>query len=235
MLFYDSLDEFRKEELSKLENLPQANLPEWGVIARVMLPDAQLARESDKQRYSITGEVQQLSIDFQGIVGERHRCLHRPSNGREKSLYPPGTEIRQSRHLFAVSSGDCKTLSNKLGVEITPELLGANLLVARDDGADFSLSQLPTGTHLVVAPEDAEKMPQPPIATLIHYVKQQGCVLTGGAIASTYDRSELKKQFVLTSRDYRGILCSVEYPVTEVASLAAGQRIYFKYPKGIVP
>ena len=38
MLFYENLSEYRRSEMARLERLTEANIPDRGVIAKVLLP-----------------------------------------------------------------------------------------------------------------------------------------------------------------------------------------------------
>ena len=235
MLFYKSQAEYIAQEQARLEALHLANIPEVGIISGVFDANPEIDKRSDVVGYSVTRPVDQLEVDGQGIRGGRHRCVTRPASGREKTLYPRTSIIRQHRHLFLVSRHDCQKLSDQLGVEVTPELLGANVVIDRADGEAFSLSELPAGTHLLVIPKDAKVAPKPPIATLVHYAKQQGCGITGNAIAHQYGDKSLTKAFKEASKNHRGIVCSVEYPTEDFASLAIGQKVVFKFSSATVP
>lgn len=228
MLFYESLSEYRTQELARLQRLEQSNIPERGVIAAV------LSSAGDAEAASVNAAVDTLRVDAQGIVGDRHRCHSRPASGRESSLYPRGTIIRQHRHLCVVSRHDCQVLSAHLGVAVTPELLGANMVIDRHDGEAFSLSELPRGTHMLIIPPQAIATPRPPIATLVHAVKQQGCGITGHAIAQRYGDPSLVRAFRACATEHRGIICSVEYPVETAAVLRPGQGVVFRFPSGVV-
>jgi hypothetical protein len=123
-------------------------------------------------------------------------------------------------------------LSQRLDVEVTPQLLGANLLIGREDGGDYCISNLPVNTYLAIAHANENEMPTPPVATLSHYVQQKGCSRTGKAVAREYDDAGLTSRFVDEAGFERGILCSVEYPVEKPAVLERGQRLFFKFPVG---
>ena len=233
MLFYDNLSEFVAGQSDKLRQLERANIPEVGVILDVLGPADNQDREANPGRHSVTQAVDQLTIDCRGIEGDRHRGLTRPSTGREAPLYKrTGANIVNRRQLFAVSPYECDLLSQRLGVDITPQLLGANLVIGRRDGADFCISDAPLTTYFVIAEADAVQPEQPPIATLIHYIQQKGCSLAGQAVATAYGDAALTKQFVAHSEHHRGILCSVEYPVESPAVLERGQKVFFRFPMG---
>ena len=134
--------------------------------------------------------------------------------------------------VFVTSPSECEALTNTLGVEITAELLGANLVVGREDRDEFYISDLPGNTYLVIGSPGSSEPVKPPIATLIQYVRQKGCFVTGSAIVTRYGDQRLKKQFIENTRRHRGILCSVEYPVDEPATLNRGQKVFFRFPIG---
>jgi hypothetical protein len=235
MLFYTNIKDYIRGERKKLDRLASANIPETGLILRVLAPNPCQSKVTNVATYSVTHQVGQIEIDHLGIVGDRHRRLTRPSTGREKSLYTKGTIIREHRHIFAVSPYDCRALSESLGVEVTPELLGANLVIGREDEQDYSLSALPPNTHLLLAESGASELPKPPLATLKHYTLQQGCGITGNSIAEAYENPDLKQRFIAASKDNRGLVLAVEHPVDKPAIIKHGQKVFFRFPMGITP
>lgn len=233
MLFYEDLGAYQRSEMERLRRLDDANIPARGVIAKVLLPGPLPDQTAGGASYAVTHAVDVIQVDAQGLVGDRHRCRSRPSGGRESSLYPRGTTIRQHRHLCIVSAHDCRVLSEQLGVPVTPELLGANIVIDRSDGEDYSLSELPRGTHLLVVPADAASVPRPPIATIVHGVKQHGCGITGRAIADQHGDRSLVRRFQKLATGHRGIICSVEYPVTDLAEVRPGLQVVFRFPTAV--
>ena len=219
----------------KLEKLVSANIPEKGLVVNVLSSNPEQSKDKDLANYSVTQEVDQLEIDYLGILNDRHRRPFRERTGKESSIYSRGNIIREHRHIFVVSLYDCKVLSNLLGVEVTPELLGANLVIERKDKKDFSISALPENTNLLIAQENSVEFMRPPIATLKHHTLQQGCGITGNAIAEKYNDQSLTKKFVDSSKENRGIVCSVEYPVEKPAIIKKDHVVFFKFPTGITP
>ena len=122
-----------------------------------------------------------------------------------------------------------------MGLEITPEMLGLNLLIDREDNEDFSITELPIGTMMLLADESATEPEKPPLATLTSFVKQEGCGITGKLIADHYEDPSLTRKFREVSKNHRGILCSVEFPVEATILLKRGQRIFFRYSRGLAP
>jgi hypothetical protein len=232
VLFYDDLAEFITQQSAKLQGLEGANIPEVGVILDVLGPNDNQDRDANPGRHSVTQAVDRLAIDCRGIEGDRHRGLTRLSTGRESLYKRKGSTIVNRRQVLAVSPHECDLLSERLDVEITPQLLGANLVIGRDDGVDYCISDVPLYTHFVIAPADAGAPSLPPVATLVQYLQQKGCSLAGRAIAREYGNEELTNQFVAHAEQHRGILCSVEYPVDSVAFLERGQKVFFRFPMG---
>ena len=232
MLFHNDLAEFITKQSEQLQSLEGANIPEVGVILDVLGPNDNQDRDANPGRHLVTQQVDRLAIDCSGIEGDRHRGLTRLSTGRETLYQRKDSKIVNRRQIFAVSPHECALLSERLHVEITPQLLGANLVIGRDDGAEYCISDVPLNTHFVIGPADAAAPSQPPIATLVQYLQQKGCSLTGRAIAREYGDEELTKQFVAHAEHQRGILCSVEYPVDSAAFLERGQKVFFRFPMG---
>ena len=232
MLFYRNLQQFIEGQREGLERLERSGVPEVGVILDVFAPNEDQDLRSNPGLHSVNRRVDRLAIDGHGIADDRHRGLTRRSTGREPIYKPVGATIVNRRQLFVVAHGECAVLSERMGVEITPELLGANVVIGRADGSDFCISDVPLSTHLVVAPPDAAKAPGRPLATLVQSVRQRGCSRTGKAIAKAYGDASLTKRFVDCAEHPRGVLCSVEYPVDQPAWLEPGQKIFFMFPMG---
>ena len=233
MLFHDDLADFVATQRRHLKKWEAANIPEVGVIRDVLGPNDDQDMASNPGGHSVTQQVDRLAVDCHGIAGDRHRGLTRPSTGREAPLYKEtGTTIVNRRQVFAVSSYECHLLSRSLEVSITPDLLGANVVIDREDGADYCISDVPLNTYFAIAPADAVELPRTPIATLIQYLQQKGCSRTGRAIAKEHSDASLTKRFVAHAEHQRGILCSVEYPVDAPAHLERGQKVFFRFPMG---
>ncbi len=92
----------------------------------------------------LTGKVDQLELDFEGIPGDRHYGFLKDAGGRD-SHYKRGTKIRNNRQWSAVSIEELKTIAGRLEIpQLEAEWIGANLLL---EGIP-SFSQLPPFTHL---------------------------------------------------------------------------------------
>ncbi len=235
MLYYTNLEEYLDGKRSDLERIAQANIPEKGIILQVLQSRPDQTRADHPTRYSITHATKQITLDYLGIHGDRHRGPAAFATGREKADYPKHTVIPSKRHVFAVSPYDCNVLSDLLQVDVTPALLGANLVIGREDGQDYSLTALPENTRLAIGKQGSTTPARPPLAMLIHYVQQQGCGVTGNALAETYHDVTLTRRFVQHTHDHRGIVCTIEYPVETPALISPGQNVFFKFPQAIAP
>ena len=227
MEFYDNLADMVKGEKARLSSI--SDLPETGVVLAVY----EQGDNSNSKTSFMNRKVSQLEIDVQGIINDRHRRYSHERTGRERTLYPKGVSLRENRHWFAISPYDAELCSQQMGVEITPEMLGANFLIGAEDNRSFSLSKVPRGTYIVIAPSDSLEAPKPPIATLVVYAKQLPCVYTGNPISEFYGRRELAGRFVEKTKENRGIVGTIEYPVAEPAIIKPGLKVFFKFPKGI--
>ena len=233
MLTYENAADYLRQEKKRLIQRQSANLPDEGRITSLMLPSPDLNENDHFPRYSLTHEVDSLEVDYRGIVGERHQAVTRTSGGRELNVYPKGTLIRGHRHLFVTCSSDIAELSHRMGLELTAEMLGFNIVIDREDGQNFSITELPVGTMMLIGDEDATKPAKPPLAAFTTFVKQEGCGITGKLIADHYGDRNLTRKFREVTKDHRGILCSVEFPVETPVSLKKGQRVFFRYSQGL--
>ena len=164
MLFHDDLADFIATQRSNLKKWEAANIPEVGVIRDVLGPNDDQDMASNPGGHSVTQPVDRLAVDCHGIAGDRHRGLTRPSTGREASLYKEvGTAIVNRRQIFAVSSYECRLLSRSLGVSITPGLLGANVVIDREDGADYCISEVPSTRISRLPPRTPPNCRAPPL------------------------------------------------------------------------
>jgi hypothetical protein len=233
MIFYKDFATFLEGEAVELDAMQSMDIPEEVEILDILGPNENQDRKENPGRHSVTRPVETLTIDHEGIVGDRHRGMTRPSTAREAKLYARTREtIVNRRQVFVLSPNECEALTINLGAEVTPELLGANLVLGRPNGEEFYVSDLPTNTYLVVDQPDALKPGKPPVATLIQYVQQKGCTLTGRALETRYGDHRLWRKFIENSRERRGILCSIEYPVDKPAILQRGQKVFLRFPAG---
>jgi hypothetical protein len=88
----------------------------------------------------ITAEpLAEMALGFDGLAGETHAGLTRPSCSRVKAQYPRGTEIANVRQLCIVSAEEMAAVAATLGMDrIDPAWVGASVV----------LSGIPDFTHI---------------------------------------------------------------------------------------
>ena len=221
-----NLSQYLEFQKQRHDEIMDGNFPQRAVISRVLAPSG-LSEEKDGETYLINHESEKLEIDRTGIIDDRHNCVYREMNSREKEIFPRRALIRQHRHLVAISQYDCNVISETVGKEIDPGLMGVNLVVEREDGKDFSLSAIPFGTYIAIGGE-----PRKQTITLQHHVTQEGCGVTGAAIANTFENESLRLDFVNASKKNRGIILGIEHIEGEKQALTVGQEVHFLFPMG---
>ena len=91
-------------------------------------------------------EVNTITLDFAGIIGDAHAGLTRSSCSRVKRQYPDGTEIRNTRQVCAMSAEELSGIATNMGMhELLPGWLGVNLVI--EGIPDFT--KLPPSSRLV--------------------------------------------------------------------------------------
>jgi hypothetical protein len=155
-----------------------------------------------------------LTLDFEGIVGNRHRGWTRAADARVPYL-PRGRPIRNTRHLSLVSMEDCAELAARLELEtVDPGAIGANAVIA---GVP-KFSYLPRGTRLLFADG------------VILAVEDQNapCVRAGeGLQLANPERKHIKSAFVKAAKGLRGLVVTVEHPGT----LTVGEAVTARLPE----
>ena len=92
----------------------------------------------------VSTPVDQLPVTFEGIAGDFHAGISRPSGGREP-WYPRGTIMRNERQVSILSSEELAEIAAGLRIEkLEPGWIGANLVL---EGIP-DLSFLPSRTQL---------------------------------------------------------------------------------------
>ncbi len=164
--------------------------------------------------------VDELVLDLEGIVGNRHRGWTRKADGRVPYL-PRGTIIRNERHLSLISIEDLAAMADKLDIEhLDPRWIGANVVVS---GLPH-FSYLPRGTHMML----------PGKTVLIVTDQNAPCTLSGEAIAAQVPgRPEIKLQFPGLAQGLRGVVATVEHGGTIAAGMTIDARLpaQWMYPE----
>ncbi len=239
MRLHPNLEEYIRNQKEKLGEL--SGFPESGIIQGCYLSSSIQSVE-----YCINSHVASFEVDSRGILMDRHRRVSRESTGRERPIYGKigGKKpiIKEKRHIFAISPEDLSLCSTIMGVPITAELIGANMLIEAIDKRSYSLSKLPRGTYIIIGDEGDLSCPSAPIAVFEVYGQQLPCAVTGAAIANYYHNQTLAKKFVEEAKNNRGVVLTVEYPVAQEdapegviispARIKQGQKVFFKFPTG---
>ena len=162
--------------------------------------------------------VDELIVDFAGVVGDRHYGGTRPASSFEP-WHKRAAPIRNGRQLTIVSSDELAEVAAAMGVaEIRPEWIAANLAMS---GVP-RLTMLPAGTRLII--DDGP--------VLLIEGENDPCRMAGRSIGEHYaDKSDLDLLFPIHAQHQLGVIASVESPVTiEVGAMVQvripAQRLY---------
>lgn len=89
-----------------------------------------LGRVPDRAAGLASEPVARVEAGFDGIAGEAHGGLTRPSCSRVKLQYPRGTEIRNTRQIAIVSAEELAEIAVAMGLDaLEPAWLGASMVV----------------------------------------------------------------------------------------------------------
>jgi hypothetical protein len=139
-----------------------------------------------------------LTLDHEGIVGNRHRGWLRNADARVPYV-KRGTAIRNTRMLSIVSVEDLALAATRLGIErIDARWIGANMVV----------SGLP---HFSFLPR-ATKLLMPGGAILTVEDQNAPCRFAGAAIARHTGNTAAELGFAKVCKGLRGVVASVELP-----------------------
>ncbi|QFT64494.1 MOSC domain-containing protein [Roseivivax sp. THAF30] len=139
----------------------------------------------------------EIALDWDGIPGDTHSGLNRPSCSRLLSQYARGTEIRNVRQLAIMSEEEVAEIAQEMGLEtLQPEWLGASLVVS--GLPDFS--HLPPSSRLQL--EDG--------GMLVVDMQNRPCQLPAREIAE--DHPGEAKRFKAAAKGRRGVTAWVERP-----------------------
>jgi len=144
-------------------------LPSLLTKAKFSAKTARLLLGGNRDTTLEKSETSVLHLRFDGIAGDCHAGLTRPSDSRTLRQYPRGTEIRNVRQVTIVSQEELAEIAAAMGIpEARAEWLGANLVTSGiPDLTLLSPStrlQFPSGATLVV---DIENHPCRQVADVI--------------------------------------------------------------------
>ncbi|MCE0507030.1 sulfurase [Roseivivax sp. GX 12232] len=156
-----------------------------------------LGRVTAETRSIRSEPVQEIALGWEGIPGDTHAGINRPSCSRLKAQYPRGTEIRNVRQLSLLSAEEIAETAAEMGLHaLDPEWLGASLVV---EGLP-DLSHLPPSARLQL--EDG--------GMLVVDMQNRPCQLPAREIAE--DHPEEAKTFRRAASGRRGVTAWVERP-----------------------
>ncbi|MEM9140895.1 MAG: sulfurase [Pseudomonadota bacterium] len=131
-----------------------------------------LGRVEDRAAGLVSTPLETVHLTFEGVEGEAHGGLTRPSCSRVAALYPKGTEIRNTRQLSVMSAEELADIARAMGVaSLPPHLLGASMVIEgipefsrvppssrlqAEDGATIAVDMENRPCHLPADPIDAE-------------------------------------------------------------------------------
>ena len=147
----------------------------------------------------VTTPEPQITIAFDGVVGDRHAGLTRPADARVPH-YPRGTPIRNSRQLSIVSVEELRLIAQALDLPELPAVwLGANLLI---EGIAH-LTCIPTGSRMFF----------PDGTALAIAGENLPCTSPGRVIVAKHpERHGIASQFPKAAMHLRGLVAWVEHP-----------------------
>ena len=145
--------------------------------------------------------VESLVLDWGGPVGDRHHGVTTRSDSRQKWLYPPDQEIRNSRQLSLVDTTELALIAAKLGLpELAPGTLADNICTT----GIADLTAMTPMSRLVVGDDD-------PVVIVLGG-ENTPCTIAGGLVQARYGTSPEK--FPKAATRHRGVTGWVERPGT---------------------
>lgn len=157
-----------------------------------------LGRVADSGETLRAEALEAAELTWEGIAGECHGGLTRPSCSRVLTQYPErGTEIRNVRQLSVLSAEEIAAIAGKIGLEqLDPRLLGASMV----------LTGIPDFTHV----PPSSRLQFPSGAVLAIDMENRPCVLPGREIEA--DHAGHGKAFKRAAEGMRGVTAWVERP-----------------------
>ncbi|CAH1666250.1 MULTISPECIES: MOSC domain-containing protein [unclassified Chelatococcus] len=169
----------------------------------------------------VTAAVQDLTVTYEGIPGDRHCGLTRRSGAREP-WYPRGTEMRNDRQISLLAVEELAEIAAGLAIpSVKPEWIGGNIVV---EGLP-AFSMIPPRTRLTFA------------GGVVITIEGQNapCKYAGQMIAEAHPgRPTIALDFVKVAKRLRGLVGSVERPGVIMPGEAVVARIpeHWAYPAG---
>jgi len=143
--------------------------------------------------------VDDITLDWGGVIGDRHHGVLMNSDSRQRPVFPRGTEIRNHRQISLVDVAELHQIALGLGIEdIAPGVIADNIAT---QGFDH-LTDLAPMTRLVFSSG----------AVVMTGGENHPCTIAGRLVGDVYGSDH--KRFVSAATDLRGITGWVEHPGT---------------------
>jgi len=154
-------------------------------------------RRTEVSSHFASAMVAELTVDLQGIPGDRHYGFARKAGARER-WYEKNMPMRSGRQLTIVSLEELDEIARRMALpRLDAGWIGANIVI--EGVPDFT--RIPWGTRLFFGDG----------AVLVNEGDNAPCRFAGAEIARHFpDRSELDTAFVKAAKHRRGIVASVE-------------------------
>lgn len=141
--------------------------------------------------------VEELPLDWGGVVGDRHHGITMSSDTRQKEVFARGTEIRNHRQVSIVDLAELAAIAQALGIEeLAPGTIADNICTEGLTG----LTSLAPLSRLVFASG----------AVLMTGGFNTPCTIAGRMVAARYGSAP--ERFPKAAWDLRGITGWVERP-----------------------
>lgn len=141
--------------------------------------------------------VDELVLDWDGIVGDRHYGPTMVAGARQKAVYPRGTLIRNHRQVSLVDLDELRTIARRLGLdEVAPGTIADNICT---EGI-AELTALPPLTRLRFSSG----------AVLMTGGENTPCTIAGALVGDRYGTPAAR--FPKAAWGLRGIVAWVDHP-----------------------
>jgi hypothetical protein len=164
----------------------------------------------DAPDYLHTKEVENIQLDFGGIIGNRHYGVTRIADGRTRFIYEKGSvEIRNNAQWTAISEDEITAINDNLELdenELKPEYIGMNILIR---GIPH-FPKTPRGHYLVFTEKEKYVNQDPNQVVLIVHGEVNPCAIAGAGVEAGTGRKNIANNFPKAANRLRGLRGWVE-------------------------
>ncbi len=159
----------------------------------------------------VTETLDQMPLGFEGMEGEYHAGLTRPSCARVTSQHPIGTTIRNTRQISIVSEENLTEIAANMGADaLDPSWLGASVV----------LKGIPDFSHI----PPSSRLQTDSGTTLVVDMQNNPCQFPAMTIEAA--RPGEGKSFKGAAKGLRGVTAWVE----RIGALALNERVRLHVP-----